>query len=134
MPAAVVAALVLAGWAYRLRPDPRAWVRLAVVHTVLLSALMVVAGLSDRYSLGLEPTRRGVGWSLGAVGVLVANAVWSAVGALVLPAVFGRVRSARVRIGAPPAGGAEPSVEPVAAPEPPAVPFGSEVMDWRTRD
>ncbi|WP_405012941.1 hypothetical protein [Kitasatospora sp. NBC_01539] len=133
VPAAVVAALVLAGWACRLRPDPRARVRLAVLHTVLLSALMVVAGLSDRYSLGLEPTRRGVAWSLGVVGVLVANAVWSAVGALVLPAVFGRVGPARVRIGAPPAGGAEPSVEPVAAPEPPTVPFGSEVMDWRTR-
>ncbi|GJF29569.1 hypothetical protein KNE206_22690 [Kitasatospora sp. NE20-6] len=132
--AAVAAALVLAGWVHRLRLGRGARLRAAVLHALLLSALMAVAGGSERHSYGFEPTLQGQAWSLGVAGVLVANAVWSAVGALALPVVFARVRPARVLIGAPPADGPEPSAEPEAAPEPPAVPYASEVMDWRTRD
>ncbi|WP_328956473.1 hypothetical protein [Kitasatospora purpeofusca] len=112
---ALVSAAVLGWTAYRRRLDPADRLRLAAVYAVGLSLLMLVPGalvstesvlgpLGRSRESGLEDSLALVPWTL-----LVANAVWAAVGALAVPPLL----AARDRRPALPAdrGPGEPGAE-----------------------
>ncbi|MFB8236335.1 hypothetical protein ACFC58_07250 [Kitasatospora purpeofusca] len=114
---ALVSAAVLGWTAYRRRLDPADRLRLAAVYAVGLSLLMLVSGtlVSTESVLGpfgrsresgFEDSLALVPWTL-----LVANAVWAAVGALAVPPLL----AARDRRPAPPAdrGPGEPGGTPM---------------------
>ncbi|MEV4611821.1 hypothetical protein AB0K43_04355 [Kitasatospora sp. NPDC049258] len=133
-----VASACLLGWsAYRRRLGVADRLRLAVVHAVLLTVPMVVAGMSADLVV-----RRSRGASVGAVfeqgldlggsthttfglvpaGVVVANLLWAALGALALPPLLRAVRGEPVGpspVGPLPVG---PSPVPVPVPARPVVP------------
>ncbi|MET8623180.1 hypothetical protein ABZW30_05375 [Kitasatospora sp. NPDC004669] len=112
--AAVVAALLLGWAAYRRQLDAADRLRLAAVYTVVLTLLMTVAGAL------LTRTVSMAGWtssvrsemseenSVGLVflSVLVANAVWAVVGAVLVPAAMAALggRGAAAPYGAAPPG------------------------------
>ncbi|MFB6892728.1 hypothetical protein ACFCX4_25830 [Kitasatospora sp. NPDC056327] len=88
---ALVCVAVLGWTAYRRRLDLADRIRLAVVHTVVLSLLMTVSGLlisatsvvrylGENRDIGYETEVSLVPWTL-----LAANALWAAAGALALP-------------------------------------------------
>ncbi|MFE7564014.1 hypothetical protein [Kitasatospora sp. NPDC057500] len=99
---ALAAAAVLGWTAYRRRLDAADRLRLAAVYTVGLSLLMLVSGMLDSSeatvhylgrsrAAGFESSVALVPWTL-----LVANAVWAAVGALAVPPLLAaRDRRAR---------------------------------------
>ncbi|SDT74648.1 hypothetical protein SAMN05216371_4767 [Streptomyces sp. TLI_053] len=102
---ALVSAVVLGRTAFRRRLDPADRLRLAAVYAVGLSLLMLVAGtlvstesvvgpLLRSRDFGSEDSLSLVPWTL-----LVANAVWAAVGALAVPPLL----AALDRPSAPPA-------------------------------
>ncbi|MFD9063660.1 hypothetical protein ACFVZ3_19330 [Kitasatospora purpeofusca] len=102
---ALVSAVVLGRTAFRRRLDPADRLRLAAVYAVGLSLLMLVPGtlvstesvvgpLVRSRDFGSEDSLALVPWTL-----LVANAVWAAVGALAVPALL----AALDRRPAPPA-------------------------------
>ncbi|KOV20845.1 hypothetical protein ADK60_25865 [Streptomyces sp. XY431] len=116
---ALVSAAVLGWTAYRRRLDRADRLRLAAVYAVGLSLLMLVSGTLVSTESVLDPFGRsresGFEDSLGLVPwtLLVANAVWAAVGALALPPLL----AARDRRPAPPAdrGPGEPGAESAGA-------------------
>ncbi|WP_405004881.1 hypothetical protein OHV13_11855 [Kitasatospora purpeofusca] len=102
---ALVSAAVLGWTAYRRRLDPADRLRLAAVYAVGLSLLMLVSGtlvstesvlgtLGRSRESGFEDSLALVPWTL-----LVANAVWAAVGALALPPLLAAVRGRPEREG-----------------------------------
>ncbi len=111
---AVASAAVLGWTAYRRRLDAADRLRLSAVYAAGLSLLMLVAGMlvsttsvfvrggTGRDS-GFENTLSLVPWTL-----LVANAVWAAVGALAVPPLL----AARDRRSAAPADPADPGPDP----------------------
>ncbi|WP_406089828.1 hypothetical protein [Kitasatospora purpeofusca] len=114
---ALVSAAVLGWTAYRRRLDPADRLRLAAVYAVGLSLLMLVSGtlvstesvlgtLGGSRESGFEDSFALVPWTL-----LVANAVWAAVGALVVPPLL----AGRDRRPAPPVPG-EPGAESAGEP------------------
>ncbi|MFE6749277.1 hypothetical protein ACFVGM_25775 [Kitasatospora purpeofusca] len=88
---ALVSAAVLGWTAYRRRLDPADRLRLAAVYAVGLSLLMLVPGTlvsaESMFGMYSGPWGPGFEYSLGLVPwtLLVANAVWAVVGALVVP-------------------------------------------------
>ncbi|GAA1392755.1 hypothetical protein GCM10009639_24900 [Kitasatospora putterlickiae] len=124
---ALAAAAVLGWTAYRRRLDAADRLRLAAVYAVALSLLMLVSGMltsseaTVRYlgrsrDAGFESAVSLVPWTL-----LVANAVWAAVGALAVPPLLAaRDHRARTPEGATPA--------PSGAEYPAGAPVVSEVI------
>ncbi|MFC5667435.1 hypothetical protein ACFP3U_31260 [Kitasatospora misakiensis] len=102
---ALASAAVLGWTAYRRRLDAADRLRLAAVYAVGLSLLMLVAGvlLSTESVLGLGGRSRDTGFenslSLVPWTLLVANAVWAAVGALAVPPLLA-ARDRRTAAGA----------------------------------
>ncbi|WP_149030439.1 hypothetical protein [Kitasatospora sp. MBT66] len=114
---ALVSAAVLGWTAYRRRLDPADRLRLAAVYAVGLSLLMLVSGtlasVESAFGMFGGPREPGFEYSLALVPwtLLLANAVWAVVGALVVPPLL----VARDRQPAPPADRdpGEPGATPV---------------------
>ncbi|MET8541474.1 hypothetical protein ABZW03_12595 [Kitasatospora sp. NPDC004799] len=135
-----LAAALLLGWsAYRRRLDAADRLRLAAVYASVLTVLMTVAGA------GMTRTMSMRGWissdrvdvsqenSVGLVflGLLLANLVWAAAGALVVPPLLAAVRGRGAAVpygaaayGAGPYGGAPYDAVPPEVPYPTAPGYG----------
>lgn len=136
-----VGSACLLGWsAYRRRLDTVDRIRLAVVHTVVVGVPMLVAGLgtdfrmrpvdsllsgsrlpADRVDLRSD-THTTLGLAL--LSVLVANLLWTALGALALPPLLSAIRRR-------PAGPDAPAPPPFPPP-PPVAPAASVVVEAPT--
>ncbi|WP_431679045.1 hypothetical protein [Kitasatospora sp. KL5] len=120
---AAAGALLLARSVHRQRLGPADRLTAAALYACALTALDAVAGLSVR-SAAAPGGDAGASWAIAADTALIAHLLWAAVGALLLPPIFARLRPAH---GEPPA----PAHGPADTPPPlgPAVPFGGEVLD-----
>ncbi|MFD9684362.1 hypothetical protein ACFWXO_01220 [Kitasatospora sp. NPDC059088] len=138
-----LAGAVLLGWtAHRRRLDAADRVRLAVVYAVLLTGLTAASGgLTSSAMSFLAPDSSGWGGSNRSVttqdtsvglvflGVLVASAVWAAVGALLVPALLAALGGRDAALyGAAPYGSAAYGTHgtvPPEAPYPAGPPYGA---------
>ncbi|MER7750413.1 hypothetical protein [Kitasatospora sp. NPDC097643] len=127
---ALAAAGVLGWSAYRRQLDAADRLRLAAVHAVALTALMAVAGAVMTTTMtfadsGWGASRgsdlaRDTSVSLGFGSLLLANLVWAAIGALVVPALLA---AGRGRGPAAPYGAVPPPGVPYPAGAPETVPY-----------
>ncbi|MFI6153458.1 hypothetical protein ACIBCA_12255 [Kitasatospora sp. NPDC051170] len=129
--AAIVSAIALGWAAHRRRLDTTDRVRLAVIHAVVLTAVTAAAGVAMENSMtmtGWTSSARStmsqeMSLSLSFGTVLLASAIWAAVGALLIPPLLAMGRGGAAQYGAAQYGAAPYGAAPYGA-APYADPYG----------